>query len=547
MQKTVQCLLVVLLILTASFHVGCASKTNDATTTADAVDKKTRPAKILKGQNSYYYYLVSKIKNDENRFGEAEELLDAALKRDEKSSFLWSQKAMFEAQKQQFDKALSTAESSLNRDPKSVDTLILLGKLHAAKREPKKAVEYYQKALAIDRQIEEVYTVMAREYLSDTNPAQAERTLKNCLAEIPESLSCQYYLATIQLQNKNYDAALATYENILVQNPENTKILVTIGEIHLQRKDYTKAIAVFEQLKLLEPLDPTHAIRIALTYYENKQLELATQEFEALAAHYPKSDRINYFLGLLYLEQKQTEKAYAYFDNVKPNSQFFKESLTRQIFILRQNGDFDGMLKLLDHKGAKGNIDFGAMRASVLIAKGDLKSALNQVESALAKDKENEMLKFQRAMLLEKTGNWKTAKAVMIELVQKNPESDRYLNYLGYTMLELNDNIDEALDYLARAVAASPNDGHITDSLAWAYFKKGDMPKALELLLKALRQTPNEPTILKHLGDVYLEMKNKNQARSYYERSLKALEKVNMPNDEEEKIIKEIKEKLAGF
>jgi tetratricopeptide (TPR) repeat protein len=75
----------------------------------------------------------------------------------------------------------------------------------------------------------------------------------------------------------------------------------------------------------------------------------------------------------------------------------------------------------------------------------------------------------------------------------------------------------------------------------------GKIDKAINILNKALRQESDEPTILEHLGDVYLAIKNKKLSRQYYERSLNLLQKIPLRMPDEDKQIQNLKDKLATF
>ena len=44
--------------------------------------------------------------------------------------------------------------------------------------------------------------------------------------------------------------------------------------------------------------------------------------------------------------------------------------------------------------------------------------------------------------------------------------------------------------------------------------------QALKFLKKAIKLVPDDPTILEHLGDTYLEVNDKKSALEYYKRSL---------------------------
>ena len=83
-----------------------------------------------------------------------------------------------------------------------------------------------------------------------------------------------------------------------------------------------------------------------------------------------------------------------------------------------------------------------------------------------------------------------------------------------------------------------PDDGYITDSLGWVYFKRGQYSQALKWLNKAVELVPEDPVILEHIGDVYLEMNSREKALNYYERSLRKKDKDREPLREKIRTLK---------
>ena len=106
------------------------------------------------------------------------------------------------------------------------------------------------------------------------------------------------------------------------------------------------------------------------------------------------------------------------------------------------------------------------------------------------------------------------------QVIALNGEHANALNYLGYTYADLGIHLDEAEMLVRRALKLRPDDGYITDSLGWVYYKQGNYAEALNWLLKAAELAPDDPTILEHVGDAYLKLGNPSQALVHYEKSL---------------------------
>ncbi|WP_430910747.1 tetratricopeptide repeat protein [Methylobacterium sp. sgz302541] len=113
-----------------------------------------------------------------------------------------------------------------------------------------------------------------------------------------------------------------------------------------------------------------------------------------------------------------------------------------------------------------------------------------------------------RGTAYERAKQWPKAEADLKKALELVPASQpgaraQVLNYLAYSWVDQNMNIDEAFKMLKQAVDASPRDGMIIDSLGWAYFRLGRWDEALRELEKAIELKPGDPTINDHLGDAY--------------------------------------------
>ncbi|HEX8417900.1 MAG TPA: tetratricopeptide repeat protein [Methylobacterium sp.] len=113
-----------------------------------------------------------------------------------------------------------------------------------------------------------------------------------------------------------------------------------------------------------------------------------------------------------------------------------------------------------------------------------------------------------RGTAYERAKQWTKAEADLKKALELVPASQpgaraQVLNYLAYSWVDQNINIDEAFAMLKQAVDAAPRDGMIIDSLGWAYFRLGRWDDAVRELEKAIELKPGDPTINDHLGDAY--------------------------------------------
>ena len=86
---------------------------------------------------------------------------------------------------------------------------------------------------------------------------------------------------------------------------------------------------------------------------------------------------------------------------------------------------------------------------------------------------------FQRGIAYERLKQWDKAEPNFKRALELNPEQPQVLNYLGYSWVDKNINLDQGIDMIRRAVELRPNDGYIVDSLGWAHYRLGSFDEAV--------------------------------------------------------------------
>ena len=127
---------------------------------------------------------------------------------------------------------------------------------------------------------------------------------------------------------------------------------------------------------------------------------------------------------------------------------------------------------------------------------------------------------FTRAIAFERSDQWDKAEIDFRRALELQPGQPQVLNYMGYSFLEMNTNLDEAMSMIRAAVAARPNDGYITDSLAWGLYRLREFEAAVAPMEKAASLLPVDPIINDHLGDVYWAVGRTREARFQWARAL---------------------------
>lgn len=143
----------------------------------------------------------------------------------------------------------------------------------------------------------------------------------------------------------------------------------------------------------------------------------------------------------------------------------------------------------------------------VYSSKEDFRNAANVYDRAverLAKPTRADWnIYYQRGIAYERLKEWPKAEPNFRTALVLFPDQPQVMNYLGYSWVDMNMNLDQAMDLIRKAVDLRPGDGYIVDSLGWAYYKLGKFDDAVRELERAVSLKPDDPVLNDHLGDAY--------------------------------------------
>jgi tetratricopeptide (TPR) repeat protein len=130
------------------------------------------------------------------------------------------------------------------------------------------------------------------------------------------------------------------------------------------------------------------------------------------------------------------------------------------------------------------------------------------------------VLYYEQGTSYDRAHDWPRAEADFLHALTLSPDQPVVLNYLGYAWAEQGRNLPRAREMIERAVELRPNDGAIIDSLGWVLLLQGDREGAIRWLERAVELTPEDPTANDHLGDAYAAAGRSREAQIQWRRAL---------------------------
>ena len=322
------------------------------------------------------------------------------------------------------------------------------------------------------------------------------------------------------------------------------------GDLYAQflisQRETDEALSIYRRLKLLYPRHPI--LRTAIAQLESgKQPDdeirdesdgiaevlyglgsAVTRDGDELASliylrlsHYlsPHHNLAAIAIADTYERLKQPQSANGAYALVEATSPLRLTADVQRALNLEQLGEKDEAVNLLKAAAAQAKDEIEPLIAlgNIYRARKSFAEAAETYSAAIAALGQptpgHWSLYYSRGIAFERLKRWPEAEADFRKALELSPDQPLVLNYLGYSWVEQNTNLDEAFKMLRRAVDQQPTDGYIVDSLGWAYFRLGQYDKALQLMEKAVDLKAADPTINDHLGDVYWRLGRELEAR----------------------------------
>jgi tetratricopeptide (TPR) repeat protein len=104
--------------------------------------------------------------------------------------------------------------------------------------------------------------------------------------------------------------------------------------------------------------------------------------------------------------------------------------------------------------------------------------------------------------------------------LDNNPELAPAANNLAWILADRGEKLNEALALAQKAKAKFPDNGSITDTLGWVYYKKGLYDNALTEFNEAIEKLPENPTVRYHLGLAYYKKGQNDRAKQELQEAL---------------------------
>ena len=333
------------------------------------------------------------------------------------------------------------------------------------------------------------------------------------------------YLSLLQKQGKQ-KLALNWLEQVLESNPDNFDLRLVYARLLADSQRYEQARAQFERLAKAQPENTDVSFALGLLYLQASLIDSAEAQFLGLAKSADRANEAAYYLGQIAESRKQSKSALRWYRQVYSGDNRFDAQLRIAVVLSREEIDkARAQLRTIEPVTSEERGRLVRVEGEMLAEHELFEDAMAVYDKALETGPDVDLL-YTRAMLAERMDRLDLLERDLRAILELEPDNSQALNALGYTLADRTERYVEAYEFIERALALSPQDFYILDSMGWVLYRLGRMEESVEYLRKA-RALRDDPEVAAHLAEVLWVMGEKDQARSIWEAALK-----NVPDDE---------------
>lgn len=417
------------------------------------------------------------------------------------------------------EKAVGVLRTYLETNPQSDDAIRAIGLLYFDSGKFPEAVDAFRES------DESLRTPVTRLYLAKAliqlkKYDDAEKELITATEQKATLLEAWSELARLYELEQDYVLAEQAYEQLITVDTSNEVSWLRLINLNLKLNHPAKAL----ELVQIGPTSKEFTIEAATIFISEGFYKEAQAMLEPFAENNHPVE-VFFHLALIAFEyEKDLNKALKLLNNIPQNHPSWIKSLEFRSRILYQLGKTDeaiGLVQSARERDPQSRFLL-ELETELLMAAKRQADALKTVNSALAIWPNDQELLFTKGSIYHAMGDQTRALEVMEEVISRDPEYFKALNFVGYTLAEMGKDLDRALVLVRTAATLAPGQPYILDSLAWVYFLREDYKNAWTYITQAVTLGTNDPTILEHYGDIAKQRGNKAEARKGYKKALKS-------------------------
>lgn len=447
---------------------------------------------------------LGKLLMDQGEYREALQTL-SKIPDNQRSPSALAMLGMAYSQTGSLDHAISAYKEALSIDPENsdvrrqyADALMRSGKLDDARQQ-------FEQVLKVNSQDGLTYLRLAQLNQAEGRFDKATKLMAQARTLLPDDPEVDFQDASLLHATGNDAKAIALLQSLLKNSTHanghysggeasnRAAFLERLGMIYRSARNYPQALAAFRGIAQLggDQGPRGEALVVETLQMQGKRQE-ALEEAQKAVAKYPKNRSLSISEATLLGSSGQIQEAVAH-------------------------------LKALAPAGGDPQIELAI--AQVYLNAKKYRKAQEVTERVLGlatlKPGERENADFMLGAVYDRQKKYSQAEEQFKKVLAADPLNADAFNYLGYMLADRGVQLSQSVVYIKKALQIEPQNAAFLDSLGWAYYKMARYDLALPPLEKAAQKLSTDPTVLDHLGSVYLKLGKTKQAAQAWRLALR--------------------------
>lgn len=388
----------------------------------------------------------------------------------------------------------------------------------------KAAVANLIKELALQYpKLPEAHLALAQAYWNASQPDAAAAEAARALELRPDwELAALFRMQALQ-QRSSADS-IAFGRKYLAAHPMAKDIRLGVARLLVNDHRNDEARKEIQALVKYHGQDPAVALAAGLLAVQATDWAFAETQLKRVLDLDPagaNGDTVKFYLGQVSEELKKPEEALKWYRSVGEGDQYIPAQSRVATILGKQGkvGEARAMLQAIPSQTLPQRIQLVQAEAAVLRDTGAYQDAYDVLSQASEKYPNTPDLMYDLAMMAEKVNRLDVLETNLRRLIELRPDHAHAYNALGYTLADRTDRLEEAYQFIDKALKLAPEDPFIQDSMGWVLYRMGRLPEAQSFLEKAFKRRP-DPEIAAHLGEVLWVQGRQDEARRMWQAAL---------------------------
>jgi tetratricopeptide (TPR) repeat protein len=357
--------------------------------------------------------------------------------------------------------------------------------------------------------------------MGNDNPQAALEALSAAVKLQPDWSQAHLARAELLVQLDRAGEALEALAETLTEQPDTRPLRVGYARLLIANNRLDEAREQFERLVADDPVDGDSLFALGVLAADAEQFDLAVEYLQKVLALDVRTMDTYYELGKVEELRGNFEQARDWYAQITTGERYLNAQV-RVATMEARLGNFPAMAEhftQLRTSHPDSAIALYIAESEVLREEKRYQMSFDLLDNALSDHPDNHDLLYSRALIAERLDRLDVLERDLRRIVEDDPDNGHALNALGYTLADRTDRYEEALDYIAKALALLPEDAAVLDSMGWVKYRLEDYEAALHYLRQAFEASP-DPEIAAHLSEVLWVSGATDEARAVWRESI---------------------------